>query len=55
LVDANGQRTGAGRRYEQLANASLPAEGYDASQQPVRQGNAETIRVRGKGENGQKV
>ena len=48
LVDANGQRTAAGRRYEQLANASLPAEGYDASQQPVRQGNAETIRVRGK-------
>ena len=48
LVDAYGQRTAAGRRYEALADASLPAEGYDAAQAPVRQGNAETIRVRGK-------
>ena len=44
LVDAYGQRTAAGRRYEALADASLPAEGYDAAQAPVRQGNAETIR-----------
>ena len=48
LVDANGQRTAAGRKYEELAEATLPAEGYDASQNPVRQGNTESIRVRGK-------
>ena len=48
LVDASGQRTAAGRKYEQLANTTLPVEGYDASQQPVRQGNAEIIRVRGR-------
>ena len=48
LVDANGQRTAAGRRFEELAQTTLPAEGYDASQTPVRQGNAESIRVRGK-------
>ena len=48
LVDANGQRTAAGRRYEELAEAALPAEGYDAAQNPVRPGNAESIRVRGK-------
>eukprot|EP00973_Karenia_brevis_P021110 2903209-Karenia_brevis.AAC.1 len=34
LVDASGQRTAAGRRYEELAQATLPAEGYDASQNP---------------------
>ena len=48
LVNASGGRTAAGRKYEQLANVTLPAEGYDVAQAPVRQGNAETIRVRGK-------
>ena len=48
LVDANGQRTAAGLKYEELTEATLPAEGYDASQNPVRQGNVESIRVRGK-------
>ena len=46
LVDANGQRTAAGLKYEALAEATLPAEGYDASQNPVRKGDTESIRVR---------
>jgi hypothetical protein len=42
----SGRARGAGT--SSWRTRASPAEGYDASQRPVRQGNAETIRVRGK-------
>ena len=48
LVNTRGQRTPAGRAWEALTGSALPTEPYDAQQAPVRQGDRETIRVRGK-------
>ena len=46
LVDSSGTLTKFGREYEALAGP-LPAGGYDATQNPTRTGNMETVRLRG--------
>jgi hypothetical protein len=46
LVDPAGQRTEAGRYYEQATSSVLPAGGYDHSQAPTRSGDTEYIRMR---------
>ena len=45
LVDSAGQRTEAGRYYEQATSSVLPAGGYDYSQSPTRSGDTEYIRM----------
>ena len=47
LVDTGGQRTEAGRYYEQASASTLPAGGFDPSQAPTRSGDTEYIRMRG--------
>ena len=47
LVDSSGTLTKFGREYEALAGEPLPAGGYDATQNPSRTGNVETVRLRG--------
>ena len=46
LVDASGQRTAAGRYYEQASSQDLPVGGFDTAQAPVRSGDAEYISMR---------
>ena len=48
LVNTSGRLTPAGRAWQQLTGTALSAENYDENQLPVRTGNRETIRVRGK-------
>ena len=47
LVDQGGNLTAQGRAYEAHSGSSLPVGGYDDTQTPSRQGNVETIRMRG--------
>ncbi len=47
LVTNSGTLTAHGREYEALTGESLPAGGFDDSQQPTRVGNTESIRMRG--------
>ena len=46
LVDTAGQRTEAGRYYEQASSSDLPAGGFDTSQAPTRSGDTEYISMR---------
>ena len=46
LVDVSGQRTAAGRYYEQVSSQDLPVGGFDTSQAPVRAGDTEYISMR---------
>ena len=46
LVDVSGQRTAAGRYYEQASSQDLPVGGFDTSQAPSRSGDAEYITMR---------
>ena len=46
LIDTVGQRTEAGRYYEQATSSDLPAGGFDTSQAPRRSGDTEYIRMR---------
>ena len=47
LVAPSGRLTEAGRYWESIAPDRLPTEGFDVGQTPTREGNIETIRVRG--------
>ncbi len=53
LVDQGGNLTAQGRLYEAHSGDSLPQGSYDDTQTPSRQGNVETITMRGQGECGQ--
>ena len=48
LVTSDGQLTLTGKAFEELSGQQLPREGYDPTQRPSRQGNAEYITVGGK-------
>ena len=48
LVDSSGRLTAHGAAYEAHSGESLPLGGFDTTQTPVRKGNTETIRMRGK-------
>ena len=47
--DAKGKRTKWGLEYERLPGNSLPAGGFDPTQQPRRAGDVEYITIRGSG------
>jgi hypothetical protein len=47
LVDQGGNLTAQGRAYEAHSGENLPVGGYDGTQAPTRQGNVETIKMRG--------
>ena len=47
LVSPGGVLTAAGRAYETQSGERLPKEGLDAAQSTQREGNVETILVRG--------
>ena len=46
LVNPMGERTKLGEYYEHKTNAELPAGGFDPTQAPFREGNAEYISMR---------
>ena len=46
LVDASGQRTAAGRYFEQASAQDLPVGGFDTSQAPVRSGDTGYVTMR---------
>ena len=46
LVDAAGQRTEAGRYYEQASSQNLPVGRFNTSQAPVRSGDTEYVTMR---------
>jgi hypothetical protein len=47
LVDSGGRLTVHGAAYEAHSGESLPIGGFDSTQTPVRNGNTETIKMRG--------
>ena len=46
LVDASGERTAAGRYFEQASAQDLPVGGFDTSQAPMRSGDTEYVTMR---------
>ena len=46
LVDASGERTAAGRYFEQASAQDLPVGGFDTSQAPQRSGDTEYVMMR---------
>ena len=46
LVDASGERTAAGRYFEQASTQDLPVGGFDTSQAPMRSGDTEFVSMR---------
>ena len=47
LVDSGGRLTTHGVAYEAHSGESLPVGGFDNTQTPTRNGNVETIKMRG--------
>jgi hypothetical protein len=47
LVDSGGRLTTHGAAYEAHSGEALPVGGFDNTQTPVRNGNVETIKMRG--------